>query len=163
MKKTERNYARFFTLLRQVMPELDREEAKSIVATQVSGGRTDSLRELTDKEWRDGLAMLEDKQADSSAPLKTARSKALHQMQLYGIRTSNWDEVNRFTNDARIAGKHFYHLSVAELSALTRKLRAMVAKKREQKAEEQAKQVQRTIKYVSSAALDTPLRNSRYN
>lgn len=163
MKKTERNYARFFSLLRAVMPGVDREEAKSIVANQVSGGRTDSLRELTDKEWREGLAMLEDKQADSSVPLKTARSKALHQMQLYGIRTSNWDEVNRFTSDARIAGKHFYHLSVAELSALTRKLRAMVAKKREQKAEEQAKSVQRTIKYVSSAALDTPLRNSRYN
>ena len=150
MKKTKRNYARFFTLLRQVMPELDREEAKSIVATQVSGGRTDSLRDLTDKEWRDAEAMLADRKADSSMPLKRARSQALHQMQLYGIRTTNWEEVNRFTSDARIAGKHFYHLSVPELTALTRKLRAMVAKKKGEPQEEKKEEKKYNMIFIKS-------------
>lgn len=150
MKKTKRNYARFFTLLRQVMPELDREEAKSIVATQVSGGRTDSLRDLTDKEWRDAEAMLADRKADSSMPLKRARSQALHQMQLYGIRTTNWEEVNRFTGDPRIAGKHFYHLSVPELTALTRKLRAMVAKKKGEPQEEKKEEKKYNMIFIKS-------------
>ncbi|MDD7438597.1 MAG: hypothetical protein PUK66_07195 [Bacteroidales bacterium] len=161
MKKTERNYARFFSLLRAVMPEMDREEAKAIVVDQASKGRTTSLHELTDEEWREAIGMLEDRKADSSVSLKSARSQALHQLQLYGVRTTDWDEVNKFTSDARIAGKLFYHLSVGELSALTRKLRAMVEKKRETEAKDRVER--RRIKYVSSVSLDEPLKGCNYN
>lgn len=163
MKKTERNYARFFSLLRAVMPEMDREEAKAIVVNQVSGGRTTSLHDLSDREWNSAIAMLEDRKAGNSMPLKRARSLALRQMQLYGIRTYNWEEVNKFTSDARIAGKHFYHLSVPELTALTRKLRAMVEKKKEKREEEKKREVKRNTTYSVSAPLDRWPKNVRYN
>lgn len=128
--KKQRNYARFYCLLRAAMPEMDRDEAKELVASQVSGGRTESLRDLTDREWLKALQMVERLQADRGQDLRVARSKALVQLQQYGIKTIDWDEVNRFVSQPRIAGKPFYELSESELAALTRKMRAINRKKK---------------------------------
>ncbi len=135
-RKPPRNYARFYCLLKQVMPQLDQDEAKQMVADQMSGGRTSSLRELTDKEFEGGVKLLEEQLKGSSSELRKARSSALHQLQKYGIDTADWDAVNVFVVQPRIAGKPFYHLSVVELKALTRKMRAINQKKTEGKSQE---------------------------
>lgn len=45
-----RNYARFYVLLNR-LPTEDREELKASLVGQYTGGRTESLREMTDKEY----------------------------------------------------------------------------------------------------------------
>ena len=47
-----RNYARFYVLLNR-LPTTDREELKAELVNQYTGGRTDSLREMTAKEYND--------------------------------------------------------------------------------------------------------------
>lgn len=125
----KRNYARFYCLLAASMPELDREEAKELVAHRVSDGRTDSLRDLTDREWQSAMRMVEGIHDDRTGDLRRARSRALKQLQLYGIKTTDWDEVNRFVAQPKIAGKSFYNLDEQALESLTRKMRAINAKK----------------------------------
>ena len=44
-----RNYARFYTLLNR-LPTTDRDELKATLVSQYTGGRTESLREMTTKE-----------------------------------------------------------------------------------------------------------------
>jgi len=60
---------------------------------------------------------------------KKKRSAALHQLQLYGIDTTDWTRVNNFCADKRIAGKPFGELNNAELDALTVKMRAIISKR----------------------------------
>lgn len=45
-----RNYARFYTLLNR-LPTTDRDELKATLVSQYTGGRTESLREMTTKEY----------------------------------------------------------------------------------------------------------------
>lgn len=47
-----RNYARFYVLLNR-LPTTDREELKAELVNQYTGGRTDSLREMTTQEYND--------------------------------------------------------------------------------------------------------------
>lgn len=109
--------------------------AKERLAMEVSGGRTTSLRELTGEELsalREGL-----RQATGSAPTPTrkgspsrrrARSRVLHLLGDYGIDTGDWEAVNAFCRDKRIAGKDFGRLDEEELGALARKLHAIIRK-----------------------------------
>ena len=64
--------------------------------------------------------------------LRKARSGVLHQMQLYGIDTTDWNRVNAFCQDSRIAGKQFRELDTDELNALNTKLRMIIRKKQNQ-------------------------------
>lgn len=118
----ERSYGAFFRLIEGL--EGDRDELKASLVGQFTRGRTESLREMTDGEYRTMLTALR-RQQYSLAQLKKARSKALHQLQRYGIDTLKWDEVNAFCAQSRIAGKPFGWLSPTELDALTRKMRAI--------------------------------------
>ena len=52
-------------------------------------------------------------------------------MQLWGVNTADWEAVDRFCEDKRIAGKAFRFLDSVELSDLNTKLRAMNRKKKE--------------------------------
>ena len=63
---------------------------------------------------------------------KKRRSAALHQLQLYGVDTTNWGKVNAFCEDSRIAGKVFSELDCEELEALTTKMRAIIRKRDKQ-------------------------------
>lgn len=65
--------------------------------------------------------------------LKKRRSDVLHQMQLMGVDTADWKEVDAFCRDRRIAGKCFRHLDDEELSQLLKKLRAIRRKKEGEK------------------------------
>ena len=46
-----RNYARFYVLLNRLPTTGDREELKAQLVSQFTGGRTESLREMTDREY----------------------------------------------------------------------------------------------------------------
>ena len=57
------------------------------------------------------------------------RSVVLKLLQKYGVDTTDWDRVNAFCRDPRIAGKVFALLSIAELEQLSVKLRVKLRKK----------------------------------
>ena len=106
------SYATFYALL-GTMPGASKEE----LVLQWTGGRTESLREMTDDEYN---AMIRDlrRQVECLDDKRKARSAVLRQFQLYGIDTTDWDAVDRFCASPRIAGKAFRHLTIAELKTL---------------------------------------------
>lgn len=131
-----RNYARFYVLLSR-MPAPDKEELKASLVSQYTAGRTESLREMTAKEYDAMCDALQ--QADSGykareiarAELRRRRSAVLHQLQLMGIDTTDWDRVNAYCQQPRIAGKEFRRLTVDELDTLSIKLRIIRRKDKE--------------------------------
>ena len=60
--------------------------------------------------------------------LRRRRSEVLKLMQQLGIDTTDWNRVDRFCSDTRIAGKAFRHISIDELEALAVKLRTIARK-----------------------------------
>nr|DAS98025.1 MAG TPA: Protein of unknown function (DUF1018) [Caudoviricetes sp.] len=110
------SYATFFALLKQ-MPGADKES----LILQWTGGRTSSLREMDEREYNMMLRDLRSQVEDLTSKRK-ARSAVLKQMQLYGIDTTDWDAIDRFCCNPRIAGKRFSHLSVNELKVLRTKI-----------------------------------------
>lgn len=110
------SYATFYALL-GTMPGASKEE----LVLQWTGGRTESLREMTDDEYN---AMIRDlrRQVECLDDKRKARSAVLKQFQLYGIDTTDWDAVDRFCCNARIAGKPFRYLTIPELKALRVKM-----------------------------------------
>lgn len=117
-----RNYARFYALLAR-MQGADKES----IVLQYTNGRTGSLKEMTDGEYRLMIIAL-NRRADGYDKLRSARSAALKQMQRYGLDTTNWTEVDRFCLQPRIAGKRFSRLSIPELVGISRKVRAIIDK-----------------------------------
>lgn len=132
----KRDYTAIWGLINATRGVLEAEEAKEIAVSEVSDGRTTSLRELSDRELTRLRVQLR-AQAKSLAPAKDKtrtrrRSMCLHLMEEYGIDTHDWTRINAFVEDPRIAGKPFGRLSSEELSALSRKLRAMIRKQGEE-------------------------------
>lgn len=119
---------RFYALLAELHPD-DAAEMKNNMVLDVSRGRTTHLHDLSAAEMTLLLLSLTRTVADvrkqSDERVKKARSLCLHFMQRLGIDTTDWNRVNAFCRDRRIAGKEFYPLSLPELEALARKLRAM--------------------------------------
>lgn len=131
----KRDYTAIWGLINATRGVLSPEEAKEIAVSEVSDGRTTSLRELSDRELTRLRVRLR-AQARSLAPSKDKtrtrrRSMCLHLMEEYGIDTHDWSRINAFAEDPRIAGKPFGRLNSEELSALSRKLRAMIRKQGE--------------------------------
>ena len=125
----ERNYARFYTLLK-LLPGADKET----LVSQYTDGRTTSLRETTRQEYD---RMCRDMERETGydefvegirRQLRRKRSEVLKLMQQLGVDTTDWDRVNAFCTDARIAGKLFRKISVDELEELAVKLRAIKRK-----------------------------------
>lgn len=139
MEEIKRNYARFYALLKQLPYVGDREELKKSLVSQATGGRTESLKETTTSEYSSLCKLMEKQVPKTNAEalrrltlrreLRRKRSMALHQMQLWGVDTANWDVVNKFCMDKRIAGKSFRALSGDELEDVTLKVRAMIWKR----------------------------------
>lgn len=121
----ERNYAAFWATLKK-MPHVDKET----LISEWTQGRTTSLREMSEQEYSRMLRHIK-QLVDSTDELRRARSLVLNLMQQYGVDTTDWGRVNEFTQQRRIAGKHFAGLSIEELKALSRKLRSMLAKQPE--------------------------------
>lgn len=110
------SYAVFFALLKR-MPGATKEE----LVDQWTGGRTSSLKEMTDREYNQMISALRS-QVDNLEEKKKARSAVLKQFQLYGIDTTDWEAVDRFCCNARIAGKPFRYLTTPELKVLRVKM-----------------------------------------
>lgn len=72
---------------------------------------------------------MEKKIVNSRDVLRRKRSSVLHRMQLLGIDTADWNRVDSFCMDSRIAGKRFCQLDCDELDTLFRKLLAIGRKK----------------------------------
>lgn len=125
-----KNYAAIYVLLKQ-MPGVSKEE----LVLQWTNGRTSSLKEMSEHEYSLMIRQLRE-QVESLEEKKKARSAALKQIQLYGIDTTDWDAVDRFCGNPRIAGKPFRYLTIRELKALRVKMLS-IRKKAELKDYEQ--------------------------
>lgn len=110
------NYAAFYALLKS-MPGASKED----LVLQWTNGRTASLKEMSEREYTLMIRQLR-QQVENLEEKKKARSAVLKQFQLYGIDTTDWDAVDRFCCNARIAGKPFRYLTIPELKALRVKM-----------------------------------------
>jgi hypothetical protein len=133
------NFARFYQAFNRMPYSGDREELKKQIVLQYTWNRTDSLREMSMKEYLEccaGLEKLIGKEPEAAQregnmtraereTLRANRSQALHWMQKLGIDTADWDCVNRFCKNPRIAGKSFREITTLELVKLVNKLRAI--------------------------------------
>lgn len=128
------NYHRFYASFNRLPCGGDREDMKESLVSSYTNGRTTSLREMSEAEYNAMCAALEHKVNPNARALyiqerKRRRSSALHQLQLYGVDTTDWNKVNAFCEQPRIAGKPFRDLDCEELEALTRKMRAIIRKR----------------------------------
>ena len=109
------------------------EDTRRILIYELTDGRTSSTAGLTYAEaqylagYITGAAgtTLDDK------ALKRQRSAVLLRLQKIGIDTTDWNRVNAFLEDIRIAGKPFYKLDYEELTGLIPKLEAILKKQTE--------------------------------
>ena len=116
----KRNYSRFYALLGR-MPTIDKDELKIDLVRQYTNNRTDSLKEMTDKEYD---AMCDGMQRQSNG----YKAAALHLLQKHGIDTTDWNSVNAFCKNPRISGKEFGKLTTEELDLLCIKIRMIQRK-----------------------------------
>lgn len=128
------NYSRFYAIFNRLPYRGDREEFKKSVVLQYTWNRTEHLHEMTEREYNDCCTALEKMLAPDARDVfirerKKWRSSALHQLQLYGVDTTDWNKVNEFCKQPRIAGKEFRDLDCEELEALTKKMRAIIRKR----------------------------------
>lgn len=133
MNNKPENYAAFYSLLNR-LPSLDKEALKESIVLQYTDNRTSSLREMNLKEYNAACAGMQKLipptfREELLRVRRLQRSAVLHQMQLLGIDTSDWNKVNSFCRDSRIAGKEFRELDCDELDALQVKLRTIRRKK----------------------------------
>ena len=121
------NYSRFYVLMNR-LPVHD-DEMKERLVRQYTGGRTTSLRKMSEAEYKtmcDALdGSLKDPKSGQRELLRKRRSQALHVIQRLGVDTTDWPRINAFCRDKRIAGAEFYDLGPEELAALTVKLRGI--------------------------------------
>ena len=130
MRKT-RNYAEFYALLNKLPGAVD--GLKEDLVKQFTGGRTSSLREMSEKEYRAMCASMRERsqgmtEGTFTAEIKRRRSAALKRMQRLGIDTTVWANVDNFCLNPRIAGKRFAKLTIDELAVLVPKLESMLRK-----------------------------------
>ena len=92
------NYAAFYALLKS-MPGASKED----LVLQWTNGRTASLKEMSEREY--SLMIRQLRQQVENLEEKT-----------------DWDAVDRFCCNARIAGKPFRHLTIPELKSLRVKM-----------------------------------------
>jgi hypothetical protein len=131
MKTAERNYSEFYVLLAKLPGATD--GLKEDLVLQFTNGRTSSLREMNEREYKAMCASLRENirqmnEDGFSAEIKRRRSAVLKRMQRLGVDTTNWAHVDNFCMNPRIAGKRFAKLSIDELSALIPKLENMLKK-----------------------------------
>ena len=100
------NFARFYATFNKISYSGDREDLKKEMVEKVTFGRTNSLREVTKREYQD-LCRL---------------------MQRLGVNTLDWNRINAFCQDGRIAGKQFRDITTEELKLLACKLRSIERK-----------------------------------
>jgi hypothetical protein len=136
------SHARFYALLGQI-PQANKEEW----VWQYSNLRTTSLREFHAidpqgysrmiGEMQDLIGEINGHKANNPeiAELKRLRSAILHRLQKHGVDTTDWDKVNAFMQQPRIAGKALGKMSADEMRALIKKMQAVLSKDKAKRAE----------------------------
>lgn len=127
MNDKTRNYGRFFSAFRTVRVHGDREECRRQLVLQYTAGRSDSLRDMTDREYHELCEAVEGMNGMRDE-LKRRRSTVLKLMQELGVDTSDWSAVNEFCLSPRIAGRPFGRLDAEELKELAVRLRTIKRK-----------------------------------
>lgn len=128
------NFARFYASFNKLPYDGDREDFKKSIVQQYTCNRTDSLREMTSKEYEACCTALEkligqdEWRQKLRDELRRRRSTCLKLMQKLGVDTSDWARVNDFCRHPRIAGKQFSQITSDELEELAIKLRSIQRK-----------------------------------
>ena len=127
------NFARFYSILKRVPKIGDNEYLKKEMVIVATGGRTESLKEITRKEYDDLCNLLEkrfpEKRNNYVEQRRKKRSSCLKLLQKIGVDTTNWTAVNNYCKSPKIAGKVFADLDIEELQLLSLKLRMILKKK----------------------------------
>lgn len=121
------NFGRFYSAFHKLTIHGEPDEAKRQFVLQYTAGRTDSLKEMTRKEYTDLCIAIEGMNGTRDE-LKRRRSIALKLMQELEVDTTDWAQINDFCRHPRICGKAFVQLSIEELMVLATKLRAIKRK-----------------------------------
>lgn len=105
----------------------------------LAGYGAESTKDLTEKQLDELIirvqAIINKKQTEGDQLTRQWRHKCLRMMHECGVDTHDWEAVNAFCMDKRIAGKHLYELTTDELQVLHRKLHNV----RDRKAEKAEK------------------------
>ena len=127
------NFARFYSILKRVPKIGDNEYLKKEIVSVATGGRTESLKEITRKEYDDLCNILEkrfpEKRNIYVEQRRKKRSSCLKLLQKIGVDTTNWTAINNYCKSPKIAGKVFADLDIEELQQLSLKLRMILKKK----------------------------------
>jgi len=127
------NFARFYSILKRVPKIGDNEYLKKEMVSVATGGRTESLKEITRKEYDDLCNLLEkrfpEKRSIYVEQRRKKRSSCLKLMQKIGVDTTDWTAINNFCKSPKIAGKVFADLDIEELQLVSLKLRMILKKK----------------------------------
>lgn len=131
------NFGRFYSAFHKLKIHGEPEEAKKQFVSQYTSGRTESLKEMTWKEYTAMCAALEDMNGTKDE-LRRRRSITLKLMQELEVDTKDWAQINDFCRHPRIAGKDFGKLDIEEQMELAKKLRSIKRKGWQRKKESPA-------------------------
>lgn len=146
------NFGRFFSAFHKLKIHGEPDEARRQFVLQYTAGRTDSLKEMTVKEYT-ALCMAVEAMNGGRDELKARRSIVLKLMQELGVDTTDWAQINDFCRHPRITGKEFGRLSIEELMELATKLRKIKRKGWQHKQEQpQAESPTQRITYLINLA-----------
>ena len=133
MEQEVTNFARFYAILKRVPTIGDSEYSKKEIVSIATGGRTESLKEITRKEYDDLCNLLEKRFPEGRnvyiEQRRKRRSACLKLLQKIGVDTTNWADINNYCKSPKIAGKVFANLDTEELQQLSLKLRMILRKK----------------------------------
>lgn len=139
MGKKKRNYSRFYALCKA--KGIDLEQYKDDLISQFTRGRTTSLKDMKDSEYDEMCDCIQSDRHQSESRddyvlrRKKMRSAVLKRIQQLGVDTTDFDKVNAFCQNSRIAGKPFGMLTIEELESLIPKLEAILRKPKTQMVE----------------------------
>lgn len=128
------HYKRFYAAFGRLPYNGDKEDLKRTLVLSHTGERSEHLRDMTKEEYERLCRNIEAKVKLTDAAdtyrknLKKKRRTVLVLLKEYGINTDDWSDIDRFCEQATISGKKFAHLTIPELDALNRKMRAIIRK-----------------------------------
>lgn len=129
------NFARFYSILKRVPKIGDNEYLKKEMVSVATGGRTESLKEITRKEYDDLCNLLEkrfpEKRNIYVEQRRKKRSSCLKLLQKIEVDTTSWTAINNYCKSPKIAGKVFADLDIEELQLLSLKLRMILKKQKD--------------------------------
>lgn len=137
MKQQIDNFSRFYSLLKKIPYEGDKEDLKCDLVSQGTNGRTSSLKEVTRKEY-DSICDTMEKLCPNNgrekfeARRRKSRSVCLKLLQKIGVDTTDWNAINDYCRSPKIAGVPFRELDIEALDKLSIKLRVILKKKEDQ-------------------------------